>query len=124
MSEESVKRPATSKFWAKFDDHYFKQDAVTFTYIYIVYEVDMWPYIQGADIKLGNYLFSAVKLTKNTDFDKYSYSEYGIWFGGGGSEFDKNEYYLVQIWAQLGILIIQRKISWFLVKNNRLFKWY
>ena len=38
----------------------------------------MWPYIQGADIKLGNYLFSAVKLTKNTDFDKYSYSEYGI----------------------------------------------
>ena len=110
MSEESIKRPAASKFWAKFDDLYFKQDTVTFTYIYIVYEVDMWPYIQGADITLGNYLFSAVKLTKNADFDKYSYSEYGIGFSGGGSEFDKNEYYLVQIWAHLGMLIIKKDI--------------
>lgn len=57
----------------------------------------MQPYIQGVDITLGNYLFSAVKLTKNAAFDKYSYSEYVVGFGGGGSEFDKNEYYLVQI---------------------------
>ena len=33
------------------------------------------------DFTLGNSLFGAVKLTKNSDFDKYKYSEYGIgWY--------------------------------------------
>ena len=27
-----------------------------------------------------NYLFPALKLTENTDIDKYKYSGYGIWF--------------------------------------------
>ena len=38
------------------------------------------------DFTLGNCLFGAVKLTKNTDPDKYKYSSYGIRFGSG-SEF-------------------------------------
>ena len=40
----------------------------------------MWSYIQSANFTLRNYLFGAVRLTKNADFDKYSHSGYGIGF--------------------------------------------
>ena len=38
------------------------------------------------DFTLGNCLFGSVKLTKNTDLDKYKYSSYDIGFYSG-SEF-------------------------------------
>ena len=46
----------------------------------IVYDINFWPYTQDADFTLGNYLFRAVKLTKNANFNKYSYSGYDIGF--------------------------------------------
>ena len=39
-----------------------------------------WSNTQGADFALQNYLFGAVKLTKNVDPDKYIYSDYGVGF--------------------------------------------
>ena len=48
--------------------------------IYIIYEENLWENAQGPDFTLGNSLFGAVKLTKNTAIDKYSYSGYGIGF--------------------------------------------
>ena len=47
--------------------------------IYIVYEINLWPFNVSEDLALENYLFGAVKLTKNiTDFGKYKYFRYGI----------------------------------------------
>ena len=70
----------------KFDGQYLKQDKVTFTpknavNIYIVYEINLWAYIQGFDFIFGNFLFRSVELTENNDFEKYKYSVDGIGFG-------------------------------------------
>ena len=40
--------------------------------------IKLWSYIQTVDFTLENSLFSAAELTKDIDFDKYFYSEYGI----------------------------------------------
>ena len=48
--------------------------------IYIVYEINLWPFTVAKDLALENSLFGAVKLTKIADFDKYKYSGYGIGF--------------------------------------------
>ena len=50
----------------------------TIVNIYIVYELDASSYRD--DHTLKNYLFDAVRLTKNVDVDKYGYSGYGIGF--------------------------------------------
>ena len=47
--------------------------------IYIVYEITS-NYNAFIYQTLENCLFGSVKLTKNTDIDKYGYSAYGIWF--------------------------------------------
>ena len=52
-------------------------NVVTF---FIVYEQDIWSRDLNTDFGLKHCLFGAVKLTKNTDPDKYSYSGYGIGF--------------------------------------------
>ena len=40
---------------------------------------NLWPFNVGRDFALGNSLFGAFKLNKNTtDFDKFKYSGYGI----------------------------------------------
>ena len=52
--------------------------------IYVVYEINLWPFNVGKDFALGNSLFGAVKLTKNTDLDKYKYFGYGIGFDARG----------------------------------------
>ena len=36
--------------------------------------------MQGTDFTSKNFLFGAVKLTKNADFHKYRYSDYGTEF--------------------------------------------
>ena len=68
---------------------------MTFTHkkavnIYIEYEINLWSYTWAS-------LFGAVKLTKNTDTDKYPYLGYCVGFDGrglfllsGGSGFGKN----------------------------------
>ena len=57
----------------------------------------MWPFTVGKDFASGNYLFRAVKLTKNASFVKCKYSGYGIGFDArrgfslsNGSGFGKN----------------------------------
>ena len=62
-----------------------KQEKVTLTLrqavnIYIVYDVNLWLFTVGQDFTLRNYLFRAVKLTKNADPDKYKCSGYGVRF--------------------------------------------
>ena len=65
--------------------------------IYTFNEILLWSYTKAADFGLGNFLFAAVKLIKNVDPDKYSYTGYGIEFDArgslllsGGSDFGKN----------------------------------
>ena len=48
--------------------------------IYISYKIDTWSRHLSTDLTLDNYLFGAVKLTKNADPDKYRYSGYCIGF--------------------------------------------
>ena len=97
LSSESIKPPTTSdnslapainnygtKTRVTFTGSCLQQSKVTYTYkktvnVYVVYEL-------GAsssninDPTLKNCLFGAVTLTKNTDIDKYRYSDYGIGF--------------------------------------------
>ena len=76
-----------------------KQDKVTYNRgpivnIYIAHRLT--PGINNSGVTLENCLFGAVKLTKNTDIDKYKYSGYGIGFDSRGTflhpsgEFGKN----------------------------------
>ena len=44
------------------------------------YELDSWPWDLDIDSALGGCLFRGVKLTKDVDPDKYSYSGDGIGF--------------------------------------------
>ena len=67
-----------------------KQDKVTLNHktivsIFIVYEINVWPFKQSADFTLLTSLIGGVKLTKNADFDKYKYSGYVIEFNKRGS---------------------------------------
>ena len=48
--------------------------------LYISYLLNEWSKDLNTDFTLGNCLFGAVKITKNTDPDKYKYSGYGIGF--------------------------------------------
>ena len=58
---------------------------------YIAIKINLWSYIQGADITLGNSLFDAVNLIKNSDPDKYSHFGYGGSLSlSAGSGFGKN----------------------------------
>ena len=50
--------------------------------IYIVYR--LIPTTKDSSVTLQNCLFGAVKLTKNTDIDKYKYFGYGIGFDSRG----------------------------------------
>ena len=74
----------------QFDDKCSKQDKVILTLknivnIYIVHKINIWAYKQNNNFMLANPLLGAVKLTENTDFGKYKYSEYGIRFDKTGS---------------------------------------
>ena len=76
-----------AKTRVEFNGSCLKQDKVTFNHktivnIYIVYELS--PTLNDFDPDLENCLFGAVKLTKNTDIDKYKYSGYGIGFDSRG----------------------------------------
>ena len=53
--------------------------------IYITYGVNWWSNIQVADFALGDFLFRAVKLTKNNNPVKHKYSCCGTGFHVRGS---------------------------------------
>ena len=64
---------------------------------YIIYKLYLCSYVQDTEFTLEKFLFVAFKLTKNADFDKYSWSGYSIGFHArecfslsDSSGFDKN----------------------------------
>ena len=74
-----------SKIRLRFTGSCFKQDKTTFApnnvvHFYIVYELDRWSQDLNAKFTLKDYLFGNVKITKNADPNKCSYSGYGIRF--------------------------------------------
>ena len=71
----------------RFNGDLLRQNQVTYNHgpvvnIYIVYEIT--PDTKTSNITLENCLFGAIKLTKNSDIDKYKYSGYGIGFDSRG----------------------------------------
>ena len=79
-----------------------KQDKVPFTRnsvvnLFIGYELGRFLKYLNAVFTLKDYLFGAVKISKNSDPDEYSYSVYGIEFDSGSSfsipnfDWDKND---------------------------------
>ena len=100
MSEEGITPPSTTdhsfdsekgynygKGKIKFKGISLKQDSVPFIHGYVVnfyisYELDTWLRDLNTGCTLRNYLFGAVKLTKNDDPNKYGYIGYGIGFDG------------------------------------------
>ena len=73
---------------AKFKGSCLKQDKPAFNHgkivnIYVVYDLES--NLNNFDPALENCLFGAVKLTKNSDIDKYKYTGYGIGFDSKGS---------------------------------------
>ena len=84
--------PSVNYYWDKvrlrFIGSVLHQKTVTYSHkkvvnIYVVYEITNFPNIDSYPT-LGNALFGAVKLTENTDIDKYRYFGYGIGFDGKG----------------------------------------
>ena len=74
-----------SRIRVKFKGSCLKQEGVTFiprnvVNLFIVYESNTWSRNLNADFTLKDRLFGAVKLTKNADPEKYSYSGFGIRF--------------------------------------------
>ena len=56
---------------------FFYKDIVN---LYITYKLDTWSKDLNTDFALGNFLFGAVKLTKNADPHKCKCSDHGIGF--------------------------------------------
>ena len=78
-----------NRLGAVFAGNLLKQDKIDYAYgavinIYIVYKLQKRNN-NNPDMTLENSLFGAVKITKNVDTSKYSYSGYGISFDSGGS---------------------------------------
>ena len=73
----------------KFDGSHLKQENITFFHkkvvnICIVYEINLWVFLEAYNFILGNSLFEVVKLSKNADPDKYKYSCFHLWFDASG----------------------------------------
>ena len=65
----------------KFHGQCLKQDKVIFTHkrvANIVYEINLWPFKESSDFTLVIFLLGTVKLSKNSDFEKYKYFGYGF----------------------------------------------
>ena len=72
-----------SKIRVEFIGSCLKQDEVTYTpsnraYLFIFYELGTWSQDLKADFTLKDCFFGVVKLTKNVDLDKYSFSRYAF----------------------------------------------
>ena len=74
-----------SKIRLRFTGYCLKQDFANFTpnnvvNLFIMYELDRWSQDLNAKFTLKDCLFGNVKITKNVDPNKYSYSGYEIGF--------------------------------------------
>ena len=98
ISRESIAPPSTTdksfypeKIYSygiynlEFKEICLKQNSVYFLYkniinLYIIYKIDTCSKYLSTEFALDNCLCGAVKLTKNSDSDKYKYSGYSIGF--------------------------------------------
>ena len=76
-----------SKITIKIKRSCLKQDTETFNHrrkvkLFIVYELEQWLKLLpiSKNFTLGDCLFVVVKFTENTNFSKYGYCGYGMWF--------------------------------------------
>ena len=74
-----------SRIKIEFKGSCLKEDKITFApnnvvNLFIIYELNKWSQDLNAEFTLKDCLFGAVKITKNGDPDKYSYSGYGSGF--------------------------------------------
>ena len=74
-----------SRIKIEFKGSFLKQDKAPFNpnnvvNLYIVYELNTWSQNLNAEFTLKDCLLGALKLTKNANHNKYSYSGYGIGF--------------------------------------------
>ena len=98
MSDEGIKPPGNTlapevkfnskRMYVKLSGNCLKQDKVTFNHkkavkIYIVYDLES--NLNNFAPTLENCLFRAVKLTKNSDINKYRYSGYITGFDSKGT---------------------------------------
>ena len=70
---------------AKFNGNCLRLDNVfllhkNIVHLYITYKLDIWSGNLNTDFLISNYVCGAVKLTKNSDPDKYGYGGYGTGF--------------------------------------------
>ena len=76
-----------SQLYVSFNGNYFQQDPITIPNnvinIYVVYKLDPIRSTRDTTFTIQNALFSAIKITKNTDTSKYNYKGYGIYFDEG-----------------------------------------
>ena len=73
------------KFWVKCESNCLKTVFKRFTpdkilNFYIAYKMKLWSYHKSGKFLVWNSLFGNVKLTKNSNSEKYSYSSCGITF--------------------------------------------
>ena len=77
-----------TKTRVEFSGSCLKQDESTYTHGKVVNFCIVSEISKSINISdyptLENYLFGAVSMTKNADFDKHGYSGYGIWFDRHG----------------------------------------
>ena len=91
--------------------------------VYIVYEINLWPFNVDKDFALRNSLFRAVKVTENTHLGKYKYSDFGIGFETHGNFSLSNGSGCVKIVVMFGAnrdSLAQILDSW--KRSNRWFK--
>ena len=101
----------------KFKNGLLRQNKVTYNHgkivnIYIVYEISS-TFTSQSTFTPKNSLFSAVKLTKNSDISKYKYSGYGIYFNSKGSSLHADGTYGVNV------IIFGADLSSSVYANNR-----
>ena len=83
MLNKKIRPPTTENY--RLSPKLKWQEKVTFTpsivlNFFIIYEWDRWSQDSNTDFTLKDCLFGAVKLTKNSDQNKFSYFRYGIGF--------------------------------------------
>ena len=83
--------------------------------VYIVYELDAWPRNPTNNFKFKNSLFAATNIVKNSEKEKWVYSNFGIAFDGAGSwsfgnDFARNVIILMLIIVHHLMLIVARTI--------------
>ena len=99
---------------------------MTFTYknivnLYIVYGINLQPFDLGTNFTLGCSLFGVVKLIKDVNPDKYSYSGYGTeWCGARLSNSAGFGKYASVFDVENGILKAKEEISQLLVKIQQM----